>query len=123
MLGKILETTSRLTVYVYGPENKYRSIKADAWGFGQVSEKKCMVVREAMSQQLHVLGFIRQRSLIPREDLALMMRTHVVEEGENPVARNEWRFWLDEADEQTRNQVLRGPLIEPAPLIGGELHL
>jgi hypothetical protein len=123
MLGKVSEATCRLNIYVHKPDGHTKSYTADAWGFGQISGKKCLVVRDLHSQVKHVLGAIMPRSSMAREDIALMMRARVVEEGVVSTHRQEFTFILDEVDEFTRNKVVQGPLIEPARLVGQEFRL
>ena len=123
MLGKFSESTCRLNFYLHRPDASSLAYSADAWGYGQISELKCLVIRETSSQQMRVLGAIIPRDRIPREDLGLMIRVHIVEEGLNPPDRKEWRFMIDEVDEPVMLQILEGPLIEPARLVGDDLHL
>jgi hypothetical protein len=72
---------------------------------------------------VQVLGEVRNRASIPREDLGLMLRVRIVEEGLNAADRGEWVFFIESVDDRTRNTVLHGPLIEPGPLVGEGLHL
>lgn len=123
MLGKVYETTCRLNVYVTEPAKRTRTLAAEGWGFGQVSGRKCLVARDSVSSGLQVLGEVRQRTTIPKEDVGLMVRVRIVEEGLSPADRGEWTFYVDPVDDQTRHHILHGPLIEPGPLVGEGLHL
>lgn len=123
MLGKISEKTCRLNVYLARPEASIRAYSADAWGYGQASDRKCLIVQESGSKTVHVLGVIVPRAKVPREDLDLMKKVRIVEEGLNPGDRGEWSFLIDDVDDQTRRQVLSGPFVEPGALVGGELNL
>ncbi|MBU0507806.1 hypothetical protein KKH27_03070 [bacterium] len=123
MLGKVLEATVRLNVYLRESDGHVRSITADAWGFSQVTGRKVLVVRDLRSQVVHVLGHVVRRSEIPQEDLPLMMRARVVEESVTSSGRSEWEFYLEEVDLTTKHAVLRGPLIEPASIVGGGIRL
>jgi hypothetical protein len=123
LLGKVLEATVRLNVYVHRPGGHTKAITADGWGFSQVSGHKCLVVRDARSQVVHVLGNVVRRGQIPAEDLALMMRVRVVEESVTSSGRSEWQFYIEEVDETTRHAVMRGPIIEPGSVVGGGIRL
>jgi len=123
MLGKVLEATVRLNVYVHQPGGHTKSITADGWGFSQITGRKCLVVRDARSQVVHVLGNVVRRGQIPSEDLALMARCRVVEESVTSSGRSEWQFFLEEVDDTTKHAVLRGPIIEPASIVGGGMRL
>ncbi|MBI5060272.1 hypothetical protein HZB60_10895 [candidate division KSB1 bacterium] len=123
MLGKVFETTCRLNIYLTDPGKRTKAVVAEAWGFGQVSGRKCLVARDGNSGGLQVLGEVRTRSSIPREDMGLMARVRIVEEGLAAADRGEWMFFIEPVDEQTRNHILHGPLIEPGPLVGEGLHL
>ena len=122
-LGKVLEATVRLNVYVRQPGGHVKSITADAWGFSQVTGSKILIVRDLRSQVVHVLGRVRRRTQIPQEDLPLMMRARVVEESVTSSGRSEWEFYLEEVDDTTKHAVLRGPIIEPASVVGGGIRL
>jgi hypothetical protein len=123
MLSKVLEATVRLNVYVHHPGGHTKSITADGWGFSQITGRKCLVVRDARSQVVHVLGHVVRRGQIPSEDLALMARCRVVEESVTSSGRSEWQFYLEEVDDTTKHAVLRGPIIEPASVVGGGIRL
>lgn len=123
MLGKFSETTCRLNVYLTRPGGSTRSLSVEAWGFGQISGRKCLVVRDATTRGLQVLGEVRHRSSIPKEDIGLMSKARLVEEGLDAADRTEWTFLVDEIDEKTKRDILHGPLIEPGPLVGEGLHL
>jgi hypothetical protein len=70
-----------------------------------------------------VLGRIVRREQVAAEDLDLTIRVRVVEEGLILSERHEWRFMLEIMDEADKQQILRGPLIEPARLVGENLYL
>jgi hypothetical protein len=123
MLGKVSEATCRLNVYLHRPDGHTKSINADAWGYGQVSGKKVLVVRDRHSQMKHVLGAIIPKSQITREEMAKFMRCRVVEEGVASSDRQEFNFILEEVDEFTRQKVNLGPIIEPNSLVGNSLRL
>ena len=123
MLGKVLEATVRLNIYVHGMDGHTRAYSADAWGFSQSHGKKCLVLRDARSLAMHVIGNVRRRSQIPHEDLPLMARVRIVEESVTSAGRYEWEFFLEEVDEQTRRDVLNGPLIEPGSIVGQGFRL
>ena len=122
-LGKVLEATVRLNVYVHSGNGRTRSITSDAWGFSQVTGSKILVVRDARSKVTHVLGKVMRRSQIPNEDLRFTMRARVVEESVTSAGRSEWQFYLEDVDDQTKHEVLRGPLIEPGSIVGGGIRL
>lgn len=123
MLGKVSESSCRLNFYLHRPDAPTRTYSAESWGYGQVTDRKCLVIREARSQKMIVLGSIVKRDRIHKEDVGMMTRLRVVEEGLNPVDRYEYFFLLDEVEEPVRLQILEGPLIEPARLVGDDLHL
>ena len=123
MLGKVLEATVRLNIYVHTPDGHTHAFSCDGWGFSQAHGKKCLVFRDARSQALHVVGNVRRRSQIPHEDLPLMGRVRVVEESVTSSGRYEWEFFLEEVDEQTKHDVLNGPLVEPASFVGHGFRL
>jgi hypothetical protein len=123
MLGKVLEATVRLNIYVHYPDGHTRAFSAEAWGFSQAHGRKCLVLRDARSQIVHVLGNVKRRSQIPQEDLPLMARVRVVEESVTSSGRYEWEFYLEEIDDQTKRDVLNGPLIEPASIVGHGFRL
>ncbi len=123
MLGKVHETTCRLNVYLVRPAGGTRSLPIEAWGFGQISGRKCLVVQDAVTRSLLVLGEVRHRSSIPKEDMGLMARARMVEEGLDAADRAEWIFLVDEIDEKIKREILHGPLIEPGALVGEGLHL
>ena len=123
MLGKVLEATVRLNIYVHSADGHTRAFSADAWGFSQAHGKKCLVFRDARSLALHVVGNVRRRSQIPHEDLPLMGRVRVVEESVTSSGRYEWEFFLEEIDDQTKHDVLNGPLVEPGSIVGHGFRL
>jgi hypothetical protein len=123
VLGKVLEASVRLNAYIHYPDSHTKAITADAWGFSQISGKKCLVVRDARSQTVHVLGNVIRRGQIPAEDLKLMMRVKIVEESVTSSGRSEWQFFIEEVDEETKHAVLRGPIIEPGSIVGGGIRL
>ena len=123
MLGKVSEATCRLNVYLHKPDGHTRSITADAWGFGQTSGRKCLVVRDRHSQVKHVLGAVVPKSAINKEDMPMLMRCRVVEEGVASTDRQEFSFVLEEVDDFTRQQVAQGPIIEPGSVVGHSLRL
>ncbi|MFZ5432311.1 MAG: hypothetical protein ACOZB3_00910 [Calditrichota bacterium] len=122
-LGRVLEATVRLNVYLRQPDGHVKSITADGWGFSQITGDKILIVRDLRSQVVHVLGRVRRRTQIPSEDLRLMMRARVVEESITSSGRSEWEFYLEEIDEQTKHAVMRGPIIEPGSVVGGGIRL
>ena len=123
MLGKISDRTCRLNFYLHRPDLTCRTFSADAWGYGQHNERKCLVIHDTAIQKNRVLGAIIPRSSIPKEDMDLMSKVHIVEEGLIPSEANEWRFILEPLDEATCQKILGGPLIEPARLVGSDLYL
>lgn len=123
MLGKVLEASVRLNVYVRQKEKATKSITADAWGFSQITGHKIILVRDARSQVVHILGRVMRKSQVPQEDLDLMMRVRVVEESITSSGRSEWEFLVAEVDETTKAAVLRGPLIEPGSIVGPSIRL
>lgn len=122
MLGKISESTCRLNVYLQRPEASIRSFSADGWGYGQVSDRKCLIIQESASKTVHVLGVIVPRYRVPKEDLDLMKRVRIVEQGLKPEDHREWSFLIDDIDDGIRRQILNGPYVEPGALIGGDYH-
>ena len=123
MLGRISDKTCRLNVYLARPEASIRAFAADGWGYGQASDRKCLIVKESGSGTIHVLGVIVPRAKVPREDLDLMKRVRIVEEGLKPEDRAEWSFIIDDIDDQTKRQILAGPFVEPQALVGTDLQL
>lgn len=122
MLGKISENTCRLNVYLSRPEASIRSFSADGWGYGQVSDRKCLIIQESNSKSIHVLGIIVPRHRVPKEDLDLMKRVRIVEQGLKAEDHREWSFLIDDVDDTMRRKILSGPHVEPGALIGGDLH-
>ncbi|MCL4305301.1 hypothetical protein KJZ99_05260 [bacterium] len=122
MLGTISEGTCRLNIYLTRPEASIRAFAAVGWGYGQVSDRKCLIVQEAGSKQFHVLGVIVPRYRVPKEDLDLVKRVRIVEQGLKPEDHREWNFFLDDVDESTRRAILNGPHVEPGALVSGDLH-
>jgi hypothetical protein len=123
MLGKISESTCRLNFYVQRPDLSTQTYTADSWGFGTLAYKKCLVMKDNGTGKVIVLGRIVRREQVAAEDLDLTIRVRVVEEGLILSERHEWRFMLEIMDEADKQQILRGPLIEPARLVGENLYL
>lgn len=121
-LSRVLEATVRLNVYVRR-QGHIKSITADGWGFSQITGHKILIARDARSQVVHVIGKVIRRSEIPAEDIPLMMRCRVVEESVTSSGRSEWEFYIEEIDTATKHAVLRGPIIEPASIVGGGIRL
>ncbi|MCB1059887.1 MAG: hypothetical protein KDB65_06640 [Calditrichaeota bacterium] len=122
MLGKISENTCRLNIYLTRPEASIRSFSADGWGYGQVSDRKCLIIQESGSKTMHVLGILLPRHKVPKEDLDLVKRVRIVEQGLKPEDHREWNFYLDDIEDSMRRQILNGPHVEPGALVGGDLH-
>jgi hypothetical protein len=123
MLGKVLEAACRLNVYVRHTGHPTKAISADGWGFSQVTGDKILIARDVRSQVVHVLGKVVRRGQVPAEDLGLLMKARVVEESVTSSGRSEWEFFLEEVDEETKSQVLRGPIVEPSAIVGGGIRL
>jgi hypothetical protein len=123
MLGKVLEATVRLNIYVHRTDGHTHAYSCDSWGFSQVHGKKCLVLKDVHSGAIVVVGNVRRRSQIPHEDLPLMGRVRIVEESVTSSGRYEWEFFLEEVDDQTKRDVLRGPLVEPGSIVGHGFRL
>ena len=123
MLGKVLEATVRLNIYVHKGDGHTHAYSAESWGFSQAHGKKCLVLKDARTGVVHVLGNVRRRSQIPHEDIPLMGRVRIVEESVTSSGRYEWEFFLEEVDDQTKHDVLNGPLIEPSAVVGHGFRL
>jgi hypothetical protein len=123
MLGKVLEAACRLNVYIRRTGGHTHAISADGWGFSQMTGGRILVVRDARSRVIHVVGKVVRRGQVPKEDLDLLLRVRVVEESVTSSGRSEWEFLIQEVDEETQHQVLRSPIIEPGSLIGDGLRL
>jgi hypothetical protein len=52
-----------------------------------------------------------------------LKRVRVVEESITSSGRSEWEFFVEDVDEETKSQVLRGPIIEPGSIVGGGIRL
>ncbi len=122
MLGRISENTCRLNIYLSRPEASIRAYAADGWGYGQVSDRKCLIIQESASKTVYVLGVILPRYRVPKEDLDLIKRVRIVEQGLKPEDHREWSFYLDDIDDHTRRMVLSVPYVEPGALVAGDLH-
>lgn len=123
MLSKVLEATCRLNVYVRQTGQPTKSISADGWGFSEVTGHKIIIVRDGRSRVVHVLGRVMRRTQVPQEDMGLLLRVKVVEESITSSGRSEWEFLVQEIDQDTKNQVMRGPIIEPSAIVGGGIRL
>lgn len=124
MLGKVNESACRLNIYFFRPKQSTRAYSAIGWGFGQLSGRKYIVFRESLHMPSKVLGAVLRRSKIPKEDISLTARVRIVEEGVATTHRSEWIFYVDtDINEDTRQRILNGPLIEPGRLVGDSLHL
>jgi hypothetical protein len=122
MLGKVLEASVRLNCYI-SQQGHTKSISIDAWGFSELTGRKCLVVRDSRSQVVHVIGITLRRSQIAAEDLPLMKRARVVEESVTSSGRSEWTFYIEDVDEKTAHAVLRSAIIEPGAVVGGGVRL
>jgi hypothetical protein len=122
-LGKVLELSCRLNVYVRHPDGHVKAITADGWGFSQVTGRKCLIVRDNHSKMVHVLGHVVRRGMVPPEELATLNRVKVVEESITSSGRSEWDFFVEEVNEETRGRILRGPIVEPSSIVGGGIRL
>jgi hypothetical protein len=122
MLGKVLEASVRLNCYI-SQSGHTKSLSIDAWGFSELTGRKCLVVRDARSQVVHVIGITLRRSQIAAEDLPLMKRARVVEESVTSSGRSEWSFYIEDVDEKTAHNVLRSSIIEPSAVVGGGVRL
>jgi hypothetical protein len=71
MLGRVLEATCRLNVYVRQTGQATKAISADGWGFSQITGHKILIVRDVRSQVVHVLGRVVRRGQVPEEDFGL----------------------------------------------------
>jgi len=123
MLGQVLEAACRLNVYVRRTGRPTKSISADGWGFSQVTGHKILIARDVRSQVVHILGRVVRRGQVPAEDLGLLLRVRVVEESITSSGRSEWEFFVEEVDEETKHEVLRGPIIEPGSIVGDGIRL
>ncbi|MBU0692719.1 hypothetical protein KKC97_12080 [bacterium] len=123
MIGKISDRTCRLNFYVHKPDGTCRTYSADAWGYGQLNEKKCLVIRDTAIQKMRVLGAILPKTHVPKEDRDLVQRVHIVEEGLMPSECHEYRFMIEPIDDIAAIKILNGPLIEPARLVGDDLYI
>jgi hypothetical protein len=122
-LGKVLELSCRLNVYVRQPGGHVKSITADAWGFSQVTGRKCLIVRDNHSKVVHILGHVVRRGMVTPEELALLNRVKVVEESITSSGRSEWDFYIEEVDDETKGRIMRGPIVEPGSVVGGGVRL
>jgi hypothetical protein len=123
MLGKVLEATVRLNVYVTKPGGHTKAISADGWGFSQMTGRQCLVVRDIHSLVTKVLGMVVRKTGLPAEEMALLDRVRVVEESVTSSGRSEWKFYVEEVDEKTAAAVLHSPIIEPGSVVGGGIRL
>ena len=122
-LGRVLELSCRLNVYVRQPGGHVKSMSADGWGFSRITGRQCLVARDAHSMVVHVLGHVVRRGAVTAEELALLNRVKVVEESITSSGRSEWDFYIEEVDDETASRVLRGPIVEPASIVGGGIRL
>jgi hypothetical protein len=122
-LGKVLELSCRLNVYVRQPGGHVKAIVADGWGFSQVTGRKCLIVRDNHSKLVHVLGHVVRRGMVTPEELALLNRVKVVEESITSSGRSEWDFYIEEVDDETKGRIMRGPIVEPGSVVDGGVRL
>jgi hypothetical protein len=122
-LGRVLELSCRLNVYIRQPGGHVKAMSADGWGFSQVTGRRCLVVQDAHSMAIHVLGHVVRRGAVTPEELALLNRVKVVEESITSSGRSEWEFYIEEVDDDTKSRVLRNPIIEPSSVVGGGIRL
>jgi len=122
-LGRVLELSCRLNIYIRQPGGHVKAMSADGWGFSQMTGRKCLVARDAHSMVVHVIGHVVRRGMVTPEELALLDRVKVVEESITSSGRSEWDFFIEEVDDETKARVLRGPIIEPSAEVGGGVRL
>jgi hypothetical protein len=122
-LGRVLELGCRLNVYVRQPGGHVKPITADGWGFSQITGDKILIVRDARSQVVHILGKVVRRNQVSMEEIALLSRVKIVEESITSSGRSEWEFYIEDIDDEQRRHVLRGPIIEPSSIVGGGIRL
>jgi hypothetical protein len=122
-LGRVLELSCRLNAYVRQPGGHVKAISSDGWGFSQVSGRKCLLVRDAQSKVIHVLGHVVRRGAVSPEELAMLSRVKVVEESITSSGRSEWDFYVEEVDEETKARILHNPIVEPSAIVGGGIRL
>jgi hypothetical protein len=122
-LGKVLELSCRLNVYIRQPGGHVKALVADGWGFSQITGRKCLIVRDNHSKVVHVLGHVVRRGMVTPEEFALLNRVKVVEESITSSGRSEWDFYIEEVDDETKGRIMRGPIIEPGSMVDGGVRL
>jgi hypothetical protein len=122
-LGRVLELSCRLNVYIRQPGGHVKAMSADGWGFSQITGRKCLIARDGHSKVVHVLGHVVRRGMVTPEELALLNRVKVVEESITSSGRSEWDFFIEEVDDETKGRILRGPIIEPSSMVDGGVRL
>jgi hypothetical protein len=116
-LGLYTDRTTRLNLYIYTPGKTPRTIIAETWGGGLLSNRACIVAKDRSSGQIKVLGQIIPKHLLPQDPSKTCTRIKIVEEGLTFADRHEFKFFVEEVDLDSQAIVRQRPFMDPQTLV------
>jgi hypothetical protein len=116
-LGLYTDRTTRLNIYIYAPDKVPRSIVAEVWGGGLLSNRACIVAKDRGSGQIKVFGQIIPRHLLPEDPVKTCTRVKIVEEGLTFADLHEFKYFVEELDLKSQAIVRQRPFMDPQTLV------